>query len=717
MAGTEPTAPDSLLSRPLDSQTGVGSKVSLKLKKLGITTLEDALYHLPLRYEDRRKLSKISHLSENTQEIFLCKVLATGEGQTKRTARRLFEVVVGDETGTISLKWFHYRKAWLQKRFPVGQQLLVIGEVKRFGAIREIHHPDTEIITESLRLEELQQKDPLIFGRILPVYPLTEGISQKQMRKIWYPLIQQSARLLPTVLPAEIRDHYRLLPPGTAIRQVHWPDAETTDLRELEKGTDPARRTLVFDDFFYLELGLALKRAGVELETGQSFPCRHKYTLPLSKMLPFKLTQAQRRVLGEIKQDMHQPHPMHRLLQGDVGSGKTIVALMAALIAIENQAQVAVVAPTEILAEQHYATFAPWLERLGLSCCLLSGSTPAAEKSRLYTDIANGKYDLVCGTHAVLQDGVTFRQLGLGIIDEQHRFGVRQRSLLKHKGISPDILVMTATPIPRTLSMTLYGDLSVSVIDELPPGRKPVTTKVYSEANKKQVQTLMRREIDKGRQVYVVYPLVEESENSDLKAATAAAEHYAHDIFPDIRVGLVHGKLKGAEKDRVMTAFRTGDIQLLVATTVIEVGVDVPNASVMVIEHADRFGLSQLHQLRGRVGRGADQSYCMLVASDNYSKDAAKRLQVMASTQDGFKIAEADLAIRGPGDFLGTRQAGLPDFRVASLAKDISVLEQARQAAFTYVEQTDRLTSPDAAPVKEELIKRWGSRLELASIG
>lgn len=716
MADSEPNTPESPLSRPLDGQRGVGSKILLKLHKLDIHTLHDALYHLPLRYEDRRKLSKIRHLSDNTQEIFIGKILAAGENHTKRTSRRLFEVVAGDETGTISLKWFHYRKAWLQKRFPVGRSFLFIGEVKRFGATREIHHPDSEIIDDNFDIEEFARIEPLVFGRILPVYPLTEGISQKQMRKIWYPLVQQSAELLPTILPADIRERHRLLPLSEAIKQIHWPDAEMS-FRDLENGTDPARRTLVFDDFFYLELGLALKRAGIELEKGISFPCSHKYTLPLSKILPFKLTQAQRRVLGEIKKEMGQPHPMNRLLQGDVGSGKTIVALMAALIAIENQAQVAVVAPTEILAEQHYLTFSPWIEKLGLRCCLLSGGTTAAEKKCLYKDIAQGNYDLVCGTHAVLQESVNFKNLGLGIIDEQHRFGVRQRSLLKHKGLSPDILVMTATPIPRTLSMTLYGDLSVSIIDELPPGRKPVTTKINSPSNRKQVHELIRREVAKGRQVYVVYPLVEESENSDLKAATAAAEQFSQYIFPDISVGLIHGKMKSDDKDRVMTAFRDGEIQLMVATTVIEVGVDVPNASVMIIEHADRFGLSQLHQLRGRVGRGADQSYCILIASENYTKDAAKRLQVMESTQDGFKIAEADLAIRGPGDFLGTRQAGLPDFRVANLIKDISILEQARQAAFDYIARTERLTIPESVPVKQELISRWGSRLELASIG
>ena len=414
---------------------------------------------------------------------------------------------------------------------------------------------------------------------------------------------------------------------------------------------------------------------------------------------------------------MMATHPMHRLLQGDVGSGKTMVAVMASLIAIENKTQVAVVAPTEILAEQHFQNFSLWFEKLGLKTGLLIGGMGAAAKRELLEQIAAGEIDLVVGTHAILQAGVEFKSLGLGIVDEQHRFGVKQRSLLKHKGKNPDILVMTATPIPRTLSMTMYGDLSVSVIDQLPPGRKPITTELYRSNQKQHAYMRIGKELEQGRQAYVVYPLVEESEKSDLQAATIAAKTFAQEIFPQFSIGLLHGRMKSAEKDEVMERFRRGEIQLLVATTVVEVGVDVPNATVMMIEHADRFGLSQLHQLRGRVGRGADKSYCLLIPSSHYSEDARKRLKVMVATNDGFKIAEADLEIRGPGDFLGTRQAGLPDFRVASLIKDIWVLDTARQEAFAYVKQTEQLTTTEAKPVKEELIRRWGGRLELAAIG
>ncbi|MBD1399277.1 ATP-dependent DNA helicase RecG [Pelovirga terrestris] len=704
-----------ILSQPLSVLPGVGPKVQTRLQKLGLSSLEDAIYHLPYRYEDRRQLKPIRQLSDGSTEVFKGTVLASGESRTKRTSRRIYEVIVGDDSGTISLKWFHYRKNWLEKRLPIGQTAIFIGDVKRFGATREVHHPDAELIQGNDDMALLSRKDPVSFGRIVPVYPLTEGISQKQIRSIWFPLIRDYAHYLSTTTPDFIRKQYQLLDRQDAIRQIHWPDKQS-NLYQLEQGRHPGRKSLVFDEFFYLEMGLALKRAGVQLQQGSRMPCEHRYTLPLSKMLPFKLTAAQRRVLGEIKDDMASPHPMNRLLQGDVGSGKTVVALMAALIAIENDFQVAVVAPTEILAEQHYRTFAPWLERLGLTCCLLQGSTSQAEKKNTYARITAGDINLVAGTHAVLQEGVEFQRLGLGIVDEQHRFGVRQRGILKTKGNNPDILVMTATPIPRTLSMTLYGDLSVSVIDELPPGRKTITTRIIHQRNRAQAHELIHAELKKGRQAYIVYPLVEESEKSDLQAATIAAQQLI-ETFPEHQIGLLHGQMKSAEKEAVMNDFRSGKIAVLVATTVIEVGVDVPNATLMVIEHADRFGLAQLHQLRGRVGRGAEQSYCILIPSEHYSEDAQKRLDVMIKTDDGFRIAEADLEIRGPGDFLGTRQAGLPDFRVASLTRDVSILEAARQAAFNYIEQTDHLTTPEARPVREELIKRWGSRLELANIG
>lgn len=687
-----------------------------KLEKLSLKTIEDALYHLPLRYEDRRQLQPISKLKPGQQEVFIGSVLAAGEATTARTRKRIYEVIVSDDSGQIALKWFRYRKPWMQKLLPIGKKAVFIGEVKHFGATREVHHPDVESLPDGVDPLQVLAKDPLNFGRILPVYPLTEGLSQKQARKIWFSLVQDHADLVKSCIPPEILQRQQLIPLSTALHQAHWPDNHS-DLYTLEQGRDKSRSSLVFDEFFFLELGLALKRAGVQLEAGISFNLEHRYTLPLSKLLPFKLTDAQRRVLGEIKNDMLSPHPMHRLLQGDVGSGKTMVALMAALIAIENQMQVAIIAPTEILAEQHFRTFNHWLQQLGLKTALLHGSMTVSNKKQALQQIAAGEVDLIVGTHAILQDSVEFHKLGLGIIDEQHRFGVKQRSVLKHKGQNPDMLVMTATPIPRSLSMTLYGDLSVSIIDQLPPGRKPITTRSFIGHQRAKAYQIIKEEIEKGRQVFIVYPLVEESEKSDMKAAIDAAEEIKNEIFPQFTIGVLHGRMKSAEKDAVMNSFRAGDLQLLVSTTVIEVGVDVPNATVMMVEHADRFGLSQLHQLRGRVGRGAEKSYCLLIPSENYSEDARRRLQVMVETEDGFRIAEADLEIRGPGDFLGTRQAGLPDFRVANLLKDIRLLDAARQEAFDYINKTEQLTTPDARPVRHELLRRWGGRLELAAIG
>ena len=467
---------------------------------------------------------------------------------------------------------------------------------------------------------------------------------------------------------------------------------------------------------FYLELGLALKRRGFTLAEGIAFEVNHKYTKPLLKLLPFSLTHAQRRVLSEIKEDMMAPFPMHRLIQGDVGCGKTMVALMAALVAVENGYQVAFMAPTEILAEQHFLTVNAWCESLGVKVVLLTASHKGKEREALLAQVTRGEAQIIIGTHAVIQDKVEFYRLGLGIIDEQHRFGVLQRGILKRKGENPDILVMTATPIPRTLAMTVFGDLSLSVIDELPPGRTPISTKVYAESRRKQIYGIVRDEVTSGRQAYIICPLVEESEKSDLKAAAQMAEELQSGAFPEFRVGLLHGRLKPEEKEAVMAAFKANEIHILVATTVIEVGIDVPNATVMVIEHAERFGLSQLHQLRGRVGRGSHSSHCLLIASDRLSDDGVKRLRVMEATTDGFRIAEADLEIRGPGDFLGTRQAGLPEFRVASLLKDGRILEEARREAFTLVERDPELKLPEHVSLKEEMVKRWGGRLELAGV-
>lgn len=711
----QPFSPNPLAT-PLVQLRGVGPRIAEKLSKIGLSDIESALYCLPLRYEDRRNIRKISQLHDQGIQVFTGKILAAGESQTARQRKKLYEVVVSDGTGQLSLKWFHYRKPLMQKRFIVGRQAVFIGEPKRFGAVREVHHPEVQFLVPGQSLTELTAADPLSYGCYLPVYPLTEGLHQKTARKIWREAVERFGPLVSSPLPEDIRLRQGLLPLSEALQLAHWPKAETP-IEKLESGTDLARRSLVFDEFFFLELGLALRRQGIALERGFAFNVTHRYTAPLAKLLPYRLTNAQRRVLTEIKRDMMEERPMNRLIQGDVGSGKTIVALMSALIAIENQTQVAVVAPTEILAEQHFLQFHPWLDMLGLKIVYLSGSTTAKEKKLVLQQIVTGEVNMVVGTHAVLQQGVNFNKLGLGIIDEQHRFGVKQRAALRKKGSHPDLLVMTATPIPRSLALTVYGDLALSVIDELPPGRTPIKTKCLSDQDRKTAYQYIHKELKKGQQAYIVYPLVEETENSDLLAATEGFEYLQKKIFPEFKLGLLHGRLKPEEKEHLMRDFKSGTIQLLVATTVIEVGIDVPNASVMMIEHAERFGLAQLHQLRGRVGRGAAASCCLLMRSERCTEVGRQRLAVMVESNDGFRIAEADLEIRGPGEVLGTRQSGLPDFRVANLLKDGRILEEARQEAFRLVEDKNFICSPRYEEIRLELKKRWGGRLELASLG
>ncbi len=706
-----------LLATPIVRIQGVGPRLAEKLARLGVQTVEDALYLLPHRYEDRREFRRIALLRDNRHEVFAGEILAAGETTTSRTRRKVYEVIVGDGSGQVVLKWFHFRREWLTRRFPVGRTGVFSGEVKRFGHVREVHHPDVELLAEGQSLEEYQGADPLAFGRILPVYPLTEGLGQQLVRRIWKQVVDRFADHVQTTLPAELCQRRNLIPLADALRDVHWPP-NSANLEQLENGGGAARHSLVYDEFFYLQLGLALRRRGASREAGRAFRVTHRYTRPLAEMLPYRLTMAQRRVLGEIKQDLIRPHPINRLVQGDVGSGKTVVALMAALLAIENDTQVAVVAPTEILAEQHYLQFHAWLDRLGLKAVLLRGQQTAAERRQVLADIAGGSAHLVVGTHAVLQNNVEFHDLGLGIIDEQHRFGVRQRAVLRQKGISPHILVMTATPIPRTLSLTVYGDLAVSVIDELPPGRTPVRTMVATEQQRRKAFELVRSELIKRRQIYVVFPLVDESEKSDLKAATVGLEELRAQL-PEYRIGLLHGRMSPDEKEMVMASFRSHHIDILVATTVIEVGVDVSNATVVWVEHAERFGLSQLHQLRGRVGRGSQPGHCLLMKSSRCSEEGEKRLAVMASTTDGFRIAEADLEIRGPGEFLGTRQSGLPDFRVADILRDGRILEEARQDAFAVAETvaSDSGRAKEWQTMLSELDRRWGSRLGLVSVG
>ena len=693
---------------------GVGPKLAEAFQRLGVATVADALFLLPHRYEDRRELRSVGSLRPGRTEVFEGVVLSATTSTTKG-GRKQYEVLVGDETGTISLKWFHFNAVWMKKAWYTGRRGIFTGEVNQFGHHREIHHPEVEWLSAEDDIKAVMARDPATYGRIVPVYPLTEGLHQKTMRQVMKQVVDSFAGDLESAICRDILQRHHLLPLGEAVREAHFPSPEA-DINRLNSGETPSHHTLVFDEFFYLELGLALKRRGFTLEEGIAFEVNHTYTKPLLKLLPFTLTHAQRRVLSEIKEDMMAPFPMHRLVQGDVGSGKTMVALMAALVAVENGYQAAIMAPTEILAEQHYLNIHGWCESLGVRVALLTSSLKGKERETLLQQVAEGEARIVVGTHAVIQEKVEFHRLGLGIIDEQHRFGVLQRGVLKRKGENPDILVMTATPIPRTLAMTVFGDLSLSVFDELPPGRTPIKTRIFTESRRRQVYGLIRDEINEGRQAYIVCPLVDESEKSELKAATQLAEELQADAFPEFRVGLLHGRLKPEEKEAVMASFKANEIHILVATTVIEVGIDVPNATVMAIEHAERFGLSQLHQLRGRVGRGSHASHCLLIASDRLSDDGVKRLRVMESTTDGFRIAEADLEIRGPGDFLGTRQAGLPEFRVASILRDGRVLEEARREAFTLVERDPELQLPEHRSLKGEMVERWGGRLELAGV-
>ncbi len=694
---------------------GVGPKLSELLEKRGVATVEDAIYLLPHRYEDRRELVPIVRLRPGQSQVFSGSVIMA-ETVTTKGGRRVFEAVVRDESGSITFKWFNANAVWMKRTWKIGRLGVFTGEVSQFGYQREVHHPDVEWLEPGQDVQAVLAADPVNFGRIVPVYPLTEGLSQKIMRRVMKEVLDNFVNSIQELVPVAILN--RLDFPGLqqSLRSVHLPPLEAR-LDDLNQGLTPAHRAIAFDEFFFWELGLALKKRGVTLEEGIAFQVTHRYTKQLAKMLPFELTSAQRRVLTEIKNDMMAPHPMHRLVQGDVGSGKTLVALMAALVAVENGYQVAIMAPTEILAEQHWHTIHRWCAELGIESVLITSGMKGKVKSAVLERVADGSAQIVIGTHAVIQDKVEFARLGLGIIDEQHRFGVLQRGILKKKGISPDILVMTATPIPRTLAMTLFGDLSLSVIDELPPGRTPVETRIFFESRRSLAYDIIREDVGKRHQAYVIYPLVEETEKSDLKAATQMAEHLEKDVFPDLRIGLLHGRLSPEEKEAVMGSFKARELDILVATTVIEVGIDVPNATVMVIEHAERFGLSQLHQLRGRVGRGGAKSRCILLTPGKLSEDGEKRLRVMEATTDGFRIAEADLEIRGPGDFLGTRQSGMPDFRVANILRDGKILEQARQAAFELLEQDLDLSSPGNAHLREELLRRWGQRLELAAIG
>lgn len=718
---------------PVQFVRGVGPRKAEALARAGIRTVEDAVWSLPWRYEDRTHTRFIADLVPGQEVLVAAEVETIALKTTRHQRKKIVEVRVADRTGGLDLIWFN--QGYLAETFRAGQRVMLYGLVKakqgRWTQL-QMENPTFEILSghEGYAV----RTDLTHMGRIVPIYHGRETklrlMMSDRIRAIMKEIVDQYAEGAVDPLPADMLQRRQLVSFGEAVREAHFPTfgakvgvggasegPPPTLMEDLNRGRTPAHRRLAFEDFLLLELALGRKREEVKKE---SRVLKYDLTtlLPqrLLKTLPFSLTDAQARVLREINRDLSSPHPMNRLVQGDVGCGKTVVAVLTMLIAVGSDYQAALMAPTEILAEQHYLTLHHLLEPLGVSCVLLSGGRGGKKRKAALEAIADGKADIVIGTHALIQQGVCFKKLGVAVIDEQHKFGVLQRATLKDKGYTPDILVMTATPIPRTLALTVYGDLDVSVIETLPPGRIPVRTLLFAEGQRGRPYRLIEDELARGRQAYVVYPLVEESEKVDLQAAISGAARLQREVFPKWQVGLIHGRMKTEEKDRVMAAFKKGDTQVLVGTTVIEVGIDVANASVMMVEHADRFGLAQLHQLRGRVGRGRHQSYCFLVGPSRLTEEGRRRLEALVKSHDGFVIAEEDLNIRGPGEFFGTRQWGPADLRVANLIRDARILDEAREEAAMVLQADPQLSLPVHVELQAALLRRWKEKLDLVTV-
>ncbi len=706
------------LKTPIRFLKGVGPARAALFESVGLHTVEDLLYHLPFRYEDRREIKKISQATVGAEDSFIGKLVALDKRYVPRWRRQILTGKLADETGSLHLVWF-YPKPYITERLTADGDFMVYGKVEGGrGSEKRIAHPQFEPI------EDGQDKD---MERILPVYWRLGGIPLGMIRKLVPQALSKYRDYLPSFLPLAVARRHDVTNLKEALTEIHQPGKDS-DIESLDRFSSKAHRSIIFDEFFYLQVGLALQRKHRTVLKGIPFSTVHVgMTAQMRRLTPFQLTGAQQRVLEEIHKDMERPRPMQRLIQGDVGSGKTIVAWYAAVRAIENGFQAAMMAPTELLADQHFNRLKTFADQLKIPSALLIGSLPAAEKREITQRTAKGEIKFVVGTHALIQESVRIPKMGLGIIDEQHRFGVVQRSAMKRLSNwrnstafslpQPDVLLMSATPIPRSLAMVLYGDMEVSSLDEMPPGRTPVQTRVFKESQRTQVYELVREEIRKGHQAYIVYPLVEESERLPLKDATGMANEFSQVVFKQFRVGLLHGRIPADERERIMRRFKEGDLQILVATTVIEVGIDVPNATVMMVEHAERFGLSQLHQLRGRVGRGKDQSHCFLLQYGTQSREAHRRLHAMEELQNGFKIAEVDLQLRGPGEILGTRQSGLPDFRLASVSRDAELLLEARREALGWLATDPFLKGKESRAIKEVLKHRWSGRLELGSIG
>ncbi|MGE0704336.1 MAG: ATP-dependent DNA helicase RecG [Vicinamibacterales bacterium] len=696
---------DDALAAPLQFLKGVGPRRAADLSNAGLHTVEDLLYRFPIRYEDRSRLQTITRLKPGQPATVAGRVLSSGLRSTRRPGFKIFEALIGDESGALRAVWLN--QPFLRDVFAAGQQVILFGAVEMRGSGGlQLTNPQYEFLDD-------EEGEPVHTGRIVPIYERAGSVTAKMQRRLVHDLLQQIPADLPDRLPDDVRLRRKLPTRYAALLASHFPPTGT-DLDELNRFATLAQQRLIFEEAFLFQLGvLARRRMSAAEEKPVVVRVDDRIRESARAVLPFTLTRGQKDALREIVTDMQRPQPMNRLLEGDVGAGKTIVALLAGLVAMENGLQVAVMAPTEILAEQHFAGLSKLLAGSRFRVALLKGGAgQTARRRAALAEIATGQANLVVGTHALLQQQVQFHQLGLVVIDEQHRFGVMQRASLREKGLHPDVLVMTATPIPRTLALTLYGDLDVSVIRDRPPGRLPIRTTARPDSRRDEVYAFLRAELEAGRQAYVIYPLVEQSAKIDLQAATEMADHLAADVFPEFRVGLLHGRMKAADKARVMTSFASGSLPLLVATTVVEVGVDVPNATVMIIEHAERFGLSQLHQMRGRVGRSTHQSYCVLVYQAPLSDDARARLKAMTETTDGFQLAEEDLRLRGPGDFFGTRQAGLPTFRNIDLMRDRPVLEDAQREAAQWIESAG--PSPQALGT---LLHDWEARFKLIEVG
>jgi len=689
----------STLQNPAQFAKGVGPRRYALLKRLGVNTIEDLLLFLPRDYHDRTRVKKVADLRKG--ESAVVEVDIFGMKLRRIPPRRtVLEVNIGDDSGLAEAVFFN--QEYLAEKFAEGGRLLLWGKVRIYKGRKQFQNPNFEILKEEASSEAFT--DP-----ILPVYPLTEGLSQRQICSIQKRAVEDFADGFLEIQPPEILKRRRLLPIQEAIRKVHFPGT-------IEEARE-ARRRLAYDELFLFQTAMALRKRKVEVEhKPHNIRITPRIDEHIRRLFPFRLTPDQEKVIREIKKDLESPHPMNRLLQGDVGSGKTVVAIYAILAAVANKLQAALMAPTEILAAQHFGTIRSYLEKARVRYALIVGGLSKAKREKLLSATAAGEIDLVVGTHSLIQEEVTFKNLALLVVDEQHKFGVLQRAALRKKGLHPDCLVMTATPIPRTLTLSVFGDLDVSIIEKMPPGRKPVKTILVPPKKREAAFGFLRDEVRAGRQVFIVYPLVEESERLDLQAATKMAEELQKGAFKDFRVGLVHGRMRREEKERVMGNFEKGLIQVLVATTVVEVGIDIPNASVMVIEHAERFGLSQLHQLRGRIGRGAHKSYCLLFGEAR-TPEARARLAIMAKTNDGFKIAEEDLRIRGPGEFFGTRQHGLPELKVANLIFDFDILRRAREDAFNLVRRDPALKQPPHTAIRRALLQKFRGRLELADVG